>query len=82
LAPDGRHILHIFTTSSIEDWEGLPPKEYEAKKEDVAARIIQRLEKKLFPGLSSSITFKEVRLVLYSPTILHAHCRNGDSRSA
>ncbi|CAN8295249.1 unnamed protein product [Cochlearia groenlandica] len=60
LAPNGRHILHIFTTSSIEDWEGLPPKEYEAKKEDVAARIIQRLEKQLFPGLSSSITFKEV----------------------
>ncbi|XP_019098869.1 PREDICTED: prolycopene isomerase, chloroplastic-like isoform X2 [Camelina sativa] len=60
LAPDGRHILHIFTTSSIEDWEGLPPKEYEAKKEEVAAEIIQRLEKKLFPGLSSSITFKEV----------------------
>lgn len=21
LAPDGRHILHVFTTSSIEDWE-------------------------------------------------------------
>ncbi|CAH2038725.1 unnamed protein product [Thlaspi arvense] len=60
LAPNGRHILHIFTTSSIEDWEGLSPKEYEAKKEDVAARIIERLEKKLFPGLSSSITFKEV----------------------
>lgn len=60
LAPDGRHILHIFTTSSIEDWEGLTPKEYEAKKEEVAAGIIQRLEKKLFPGLSSSITFKEV----------------------
>lgn len=60
LAPDGRHILHIFTTSSIEDWEGLTPKEYEAKKEEVAAGIIQRLEKKLFPELSSSITFKEV----------------------
>ncbi|KAL2534518.1 Prolycopene isomerase [Abeliophyllum distichum] len=24
LAPEGNHILHIFTTSSIEDWEGLP----------------------------------------------------------
>ncbi|XP_010553409.1 PREDICTED: prolycopene isomerase, chloroplastic [Tarenaya hassleriana] len=60
LAPDGRHILHIFTTSSIEDWEGLPPKEYEAKKEVVAADIIKRLEEKLFPGLSSSIEFMEV----------------------
>lgn len=44
--------------------QGLPPKEYEAKKEEVAAGIIQRLEKKLFPGLTSSITFKEVRLLL------------------
>ncbi|XP_022766905.1 prolycopene isomerase, chloroplastic isoform X1 [Durio zibethinus] len=60
LAPKGHHILHIFTTSSIEDWEGLPPKDYEAKKELIAKEIIGRLEKKLFPGLKSSIVFKEV----------------------
>ncbi|XP_015900380.1 prolycopene isomerase, chloroplastic [Ziziphus jujuba] len=60
LAPEGRHILHIFTTSSIEDWEGLSPKDYEAKKELVADEIIKRLEKKLFPGLMSSIVFREV----------------------
>ncbi|XVF07484.1 hypothetical protein REPUB_Repub06bG0143100 [Reevesia pubescens] len=60
LAPKGRHILHIFTTSSIEDWEGLSPKDYEAKKELIAEQIIARLEKKLFPGLKSSIVFKEV----------------------
>ncbi|KAI5679680.1 hypothetical protein M9H77_00907 [Catharanthus roseus] len=60
LAPDGRHILHVFTTSSIEDWEGLSRKDYEAKKEAVADRIISRLEKKLFPGLKSAILFKEV----------------------
>ncbi|PIA59732.1 hypothetical protein AQUCO_00400557v1 [Aquilegia coerulea] len=60
LAPEGRHILHIFTTSSIEDWQGLPQKEYEAKKELVADGIISRLEKKLFPGLKSSIVFKEI----------------------
>uniref|UniRef100_A0A2P2L414 Uncharacterized protein MANES_08G037100 n=1 Tax=Rhizophora mucronata TaxID=61149 RepID=A0A2P2L414_RHIMU len=59
LAPEGRHILHIFTTSSIEDWEGLPRKEYEAKKDRVADEIIGRLEK-LFPGLRSSIDFMEV----------------------
>ncbi|RVW89707.1 Prolycopene isomerase, chloroplastic [Vitis vinifera] len=62
LAPEGRHILHIFTTSPIEDWKGLPLKDYEAKKELVADEIISRLEKKLFPGLKSSIVFKEVRL--------------------
>ncbi|KAB2607990.1 prolycopene isomerase [Pyrus ussuriensis x Pyrus communis] len=60
LAPEGRHILHIFTTSSIEDWEGLSRKDYEAKKELVADEIIHRLENKLFPGLKSSIVFKEV----------------------
>nr|GME12608.1 prolycopene isomerase, chloroplastic [Ipomoea batatas] len=60
LAPEGRHILHIFTTSSIEDWEGLSLKDYNAKKELVADGIISRLEKTLFPGLKSSIVFKEV----------------------
>ncbi|KAM7261959.1 hypothetical protein ACFE04_021036 [Oxalis oulophora] len=60
LAPAGSHILHIFTTSSIDDWEGLSRKDYEAKKELVADQLIRRLEKKLFPGLKSSIIFKEV----------------------
>ncbi|KAE8709950.1 Prolycopene isomerase [Hibiscus syriacus] len=60
LAPKGRHILHIFTTSPLEDWKGLPPKDYEAKKELIAEEVIGRLEKKLFPGLKSSIVFKEV----------------------
>ncbi|CAN6716824.1 unnamed protein product [Malus baccata var. baccata] len=36
LAPEGRHILRIFTTSSI---EGLSPKDYEAKKEFEADEI-------------------------------------------
>ncbi|KZV48988.1 prolycopene isomerase, chloroplastic-like [Dorcoceras hygrometricum] len=60
LAPEGNHILHIFTTSSIEDWEGLSRKDYETKKELVSEKIISRLEKKLFPGLKSSIVFMEV----------------------
>lgn len=60
LAPEGHHILHIFTTSSIEDWQGLSPKEYKEKKELVADEIITRIEKKLFPGLKDSITLKEV----------------------
>ncbi|KAK4759601.1 hypothetical protein SAY87_022732 [Trapa incisa] len=60
LAPEGRHILHIFTTSSIEDWEGLPRSEYEVKKKRVADLIVRRLEETLFPGLKSSITFMEV----------------------
>ncbi|KAJ1423338.1 hypothetical protein SESBI_12551 [Sesbania bispinosa] len=60
LAPEGYHILHIFTTSSMDDWEGLSRVEYEAKKQLVADEIINRLEKKLFPGLRSSIDFMEV----------------------
>ncbi|XP_078172533.1 prolycopene isomerase, chloroplastic-like isoform X2 [Carex rostrata] len=60
LAPEGHHILHIFTTSGIEDWEGLGRRDYEHKKETVANEIIQRLEDKLFPGLQSSIVLKEV----------------------
>ncbi|RLM70097.1 carotenoid isomerase 1 [Panicum miliaceum] len=60
LAPEGHHILHIFTTAGIEDWEGLSRKEYEEKKEVVANEIIRRLEKKLFPGLQDSIVLKEV----------------------
>ncbi|KAI5017254.1 hypothetical protein ZWY2020_037632 [Hordeum vulgare] len=60
LAPEGHHILHIFTTAGIEDWEGLSRKDYEQKKELVANEIIQRLENKLFPGLQDSIVLKEV----------------------
>ncbi|WJX17798.1 prolycopene isomerase [Trifolium repens] len=60
LAPEGRHILHIFTTSSMDDWKGLSRIEYEAKKQVVADEIISRLEKKLFPGLRSAIDFIEV----------------------
>ncbi|OIV90431.1 hypothetical protein TanjilG_01909 [Lupinus angustifolius] len=60
LAPEGRHILHIFTTSSIEDWEGLSREDYEAKKQLVADEITSRLEKKLFPGLRAAIDFIEV----------------------
>lgn len=60
LAPKGSHILHIFTPSSIEDWEGLSREAYEAKKNLIAEKLIDRLEKKLFPGLKSSIVFMEV----------------------
>uniref|UniRef100_A0A7C8ZI89 prolycopene isomerase n=1 Tax=Opuntia streptacantha TaxID=393608 RepID=A0A7C8ZI89_OPUST len=60
LAPDGRHILHIFTVSSMDEWQGLSPEDYKKKKEHIADEIIGRLEKKLFPGLKSSIMLKEV----------------------
>lgn len=45
--------------------QGLSRKEYEAKKEAVADEIISRLEKKLFPGLMSSVVFREVSSKMY-----------------
>lgn len=60
LAPNGCHILHVFTTAWIDDWKGLSFGDYNAKKETVANEIISRLEKTLFPGLKDAINFKEV----------------------
>jgi len=42
--------------------QGLSPEDYKKKKEHIADEIIGRLEKKLFPGLKSSIMLKEVLL--------------------
>lgn len=59
LAPQGYHIIHAFTPSWIEDWQGLSAKEYEQKKEEAAGRIIDRLEK-IFPGLDAGLDYMEV----------------------
>src|ERR671933_2005409 len=59
LAPAGYHIVHTFTPSWNEDWQGLSPKEYEEKKEEAAGRIIERLEK-IFPGLDAGLDYMEV----------------------
>lgn len=60
LAPEGHHVLHIFTSAWIDDWKGLSQKDYNIKKEAVADEIVSRLEKTLFPGLKEAVTFKEV----------------------
>ncbi|KAA8497842.1 Prolycopene isomerase, chloroplastic [Porphyridium purpureum] len=60
LAPPGKHIFHMFTPSNIEDWEGLSPSEYEAKKTRLADRLIARLERAHFPGLASKVELKIV----------------------
>lgn len=59
LAPEGYHILHVFTPSWIEDWQGMTPGEYEAKKEDAGWQIIDRLEA-IFPGLDAGLDYMEV----------------------
>jgi prolycopene isomerase len=59
LAPDGYHIIHAFTPHWIDDWQKLSPSEYEAKKEEAAGRILERLEK-IFPGLDAGLDYLEV----------------------
>jgi prolycopene isomerase len=59
LAPEGYHIIHTFTPSWIEDWQGLSSREYEEKKEEAAGRVIERLEK-IFPGLDAGLDYMEV----------------------
>lgn len=58
LAPEGRHIIHTFTPSWIDDWKGLSSREYAERKQHVAAQIIRRLEA-IVPGLSEAIAFQE-----------------------
>ncbi|NES84568.1 MAG: carotene isomerase, partial [Moorea sp. SIO2B7] len=59
LAPEGHHIVHTFTPSWIEDWQGLSTKDYQEKKEDAAERLLERLEK-IFPGLIAGLDYQEV----------------------
>ncbi|WP_293121442.1 carotenoid isomerase [Moorena sp. SIO4G3] len=59
LAPEGYHILHTFTPSWMEDWQGLSPRQYENKKEEAAGSLIERLET-IFPGLDAGLDYMEV----------------------
>lgn len=59
LAPQGYHIIHAFTPHWIDDWQGMSPKDYAAKKEAAAWRIIDRLEQ-IFPGLDAGLDYLEV----------------------
>ncbi len=59
LAPEGHHIVHTFTPSAMEDWKGLSPSAYAAKKQADADRLIRRLEA-ILPGLSGAIVLREV----------------------
>jgi len=59
LAPEGHHIVHTFTPSWMHEWENLSPTEYEALKEERAAKLIARLEKVL-PELSQNLDYQEV----------------------
>jgi len=59
LAPPGRHIVHTFTPSWLADWQGLNHRDYQARKQAAAQRLIQRLEA-IFPGLTAAVDYQEV----------------------
>lgn len=60
LAPPGVHIFHVFTPSWMDEWKGLSTTEYKAKKEAMLKTVVDRLERKLFPGLGNAIEFSEI----------------------
>lgn len=59
LAPQGYHIVHTFTPSSMDNWQRLSPKQYNYKKEEAAGFLIERLEK-IFPGLDAGLDYMEI----------------------
>jgi len=59
LAPAGHHIIHAFTPSSIDQWQGLSSAEYQQQKNTAAHRVIHRLGK-IFPNLSNHLDYQEV----------------------
>ncbi|CAL8470057.1 g9599 [Coccomyxa elongata] len=59
LSPEGTHIVHIFSPDWIDNYRGLPPAEYETKKERVADELVARVEAHL-PGLVAATVFREV----------------------
>ncbi len=59
LAPEGHHIIHTFTPSWIEDWQGLSSQEYQNKKEQAAENLIARLQR-IFPNIESGLDYQEV----------------------
>ena len=59
LAPEGKHIIHAFTPSSIKEWDHLSRKEYIKKKEDYFLFIIQKISK-IIPDIDKNIDHKEI----------------------
>jgi prolycopene isomerase len=59
LAPAGHHIIHTFTPSWMEHWQGLSPQDYQHRKEEAAARLVERLEA-IFPNLAAHLDYQEV----------------------
>ena len=59
LAPEGKHIIHAFTPSSIKNWEGISRKEYLQKKNEYYEFILRRISK-IIPNINKNIEHKEI----------------------
>ena len=59
LAPDGKHIIHAFTPSSIHEWSNLSREEYLNKKENYYAFLIKQISK-IIPNLDQNVDHKEI----------------------
>ncbi len=59
LAPKGKHIIHAFTPSSIDEWENLSRKDYLKKKEVYYSFLIEKIST-IIPNLDQNIEHKEI----------------------
>jgi len=59
LAPEGKHIIHAFTPSSMSKWEGLSRKEYLQKKEKYFTFLVDKISV-ILPNLEKNIDHKEI----------------------
>ena len=59
LAPEGKHIIHAFTPSSIKNWEGISRKEYLQKKNEYYEFILEKISK-IIPNINKNIEHKEI----------------------
>jgi prolycopene isomerase len=59
LAPEGKHIIHAFTPSSIYEWNNLSRKEYLIKKENYYSFLIKEISK-IIPNIDQKIDHKEI----------------------
>jgi prolycopene isomerase len=59
LAPEGKHIIHAFTPSSIEEWENLSREDYLKKKQVYYSLLIEKISK-IIPNLDQNIDHKEI----------------------
>ena len=59
LAPEGKHIIHAFTPSSIDEWENLSREDYLKKKQVYYSLLIEKISK-IIPNLDQNIDHKEI----------------------